>query len=161
MSPSLAFSSKFLIKSLGKSLASNAEPIKEVSNLPASSTSSHDWKTSSVCEISREHTAVSSVTAPVTSWVIYTADGGGKKKTQLSEQNPSLKDTAVLERDGKTKRKREVRSRRLQGWNRYADLWIQRGKDRLGRTERNSDIYIYIYPTCVKYRARLGSFSIT
>ena len=73
---------------------------------------------------------------------------GGKKKTQPSEQNPSLKDTAVLERDGKTKRKREVRSRRLQGWNRYADLWIQRGKDRLGRTERNSDIYIYIPYMC-------------
>ena len=82
--PPLPFSSKFLIKSLGKSLASNAEPIKEVSDLPVSSASSHDWKTSSLCEISREHTAVSSVTAPVTSWVIYTADGGGEKK------NPAL-----------------------------------------------------------------------
>ena len=90
---------------------------------------------------------------------------GEKKKTQPSEQNPSLKDTAVLEKDGKTKRKREVRSWRLQGWNRDADVWIQR--DKLGRTERNTDIYIYIYiyiyihPTCVKYRARPGGFSIT
>ena len=40
-----------------------------------------------------------------------------KKQPQPSEQNPSLKDTAVLERDGKTKRKREVCSRRLQGRN--------------------------------------------
>lgn len=106
-----------------------------------------------MCEISREHSAVSSVTAPVTSWAIYTPDGGEKKKKkpQPSEQNPSLKDTAVLERDRKTKRKREVRSHRLQGWKRDADLWIQRGKDRLGRTERNADIYIY--PTCLKYRA--------